>query len=198
MGRSLPLGAGRSVPESPLRSERGSVTLWMLGLSLLLLLFGGLAIDFWRALAIAAGAGRDRRLGLGGCRIGYRRRALSGNRRGRDRCGSGCRYRLVICCVPRRRLERSNCHHRPGWLRRSRCWWSTARLGAHGGVRRSDSAIDGHCGGHGAVPCYLVAVRRQPRVRTRSLHDRSDSGMTVRTGAAYPRIAFGCARSGVV
>ena len=52
MGRSLPLGAGRSVPESPLRSERGSVTLWMLGLSLLLLLFGGLAIDFWRALAL--------------------------------------------------------------------------------------------------------------------------------------------------
>ncbi len=52
MGRSLPLGGGRSVPESPLRSERGSVTLWMLGLSLLLLLFGGLAIDFWRALAL--------------------------------------------------------------------------------------------------------------------------------------------------
>jgi len=35
-----------------LRSERGSITLWMLGLSLLLLLFGGLAIDFWRALAL--------------------------------------------------------------------------------------------------------------------------------------------------
>ena len=52
MGRSLPLGAARSVPESPLRSERGSITLWMLGLSLLLLLFGGLAVDFWRALAL--------------------------------------------------------------------------------------------------------------------------------------------------
>ncbi len=52
MGRSLPLGARRFVPESPLRSERGSVTLWMLGLSLLLLLFGGLALDFWRALAL--------------------------------------------------------------------------------------------------------------------------------------------------
>lgn len=52
MGRSLPLGAGRSIPESPLRSERGSVTFWMLGLSLLLLLFGGLALDFWRALAL--------------------------------------------------------------------------------------------------------------------------------------------------
>ena len=45
-------GAGRSIPESPLRSERGSVTLWTLGLSLLLLLFGGLAVDFWRALAL--------------------------------------------------------------------------------------------------------------------------------------------------
>ena len=35
-----------------MRSERGSVALWMLGLSLLLLLFGGLAVDFWRALAL--------------------------------------------------------------------------------------------------------------------------------------------------
>lgn len=33
-------------------SDRGSVTIWMLGLSVLLLLFGGLAIDFWRALAL--------------------------------------------------------------------------------------------------------------------------------------------------
>jgi len=33
-------------------SDRGSVTIWMLGLSVLLLLFGGLAIDFWRALAV--------------------------------------------------------------------------------------------------------------------------------------------------
>ncbi len=33
-------------------SDRGSVTLWMLGLSILLLLFGGLAVDFWRALAL--------------------------------------------------------------------------------------------------------------------------------------------------
>jgi len=33
-------------------SDRGSVTFWMLGLSLLLLLFGGLSIDFWRALAL--------------------------------------------------------------------------------------------------------------------------------------------------
>ncbi len=32
--------------------ERGSVTIWMLGLSLLLLLFGGLALDFWRGLAV--------------------------------------------------------------------------------------------------------------------------------------------------
>lgn len=33
------------------RSDRGSVTLWVLGLSLLLLLFGGLALDYWRGLA---------------------------------------------------------------------------------------------------------------------------------------------------
>ncbi len=33
-------------------SERGSVTIWMLGLSVLLLLFGGLALDFWRGLAL--------------------------------------------------------------------------------------------------------------------------------------------------
>lgn len=31
-------------------SERGSVTIWMLGLSVLVLLFGGIAIDLWRAL----------------------------------------------------------------------------------------------------------------------------------------------------
>ncbi|MGH8914839.1 MAG: pilus assembly protein TadG-related protein [Acidimicrobiia bacterium] len=35
-----------------MRSDRGSVTLWTLGLSVLLLLFGGLAVDFWRALAL--------------------------------------------------------------------------------------------------------------------------------------------------
>ena len=35
-----------------MKGDRGSVTLWMLGLSLLLLLFGGVAIDFWRALAL--------------------------------------------------------------------------------------------------------------------------------------------------
>jgi hypothetical protein len=32
--------------------ERGSVTIWMLGLSLLLLLFGGLGLDYWRGLAL--------------------------------------------------------------------------------------------------------------------------------------------------
>lgn len=32
--------------------EKGSTTIWMLGLSLLLLLFGGLALDFWRGLAL--------------------------------------------------------------------------------------------------------------------------------------------------
>jgi Flp pilus assembly protein TadG len=35
-----------------MRSDRGSVTFWTLGLSVLLLVFGGLAIDFWRALAL--------------------------------------------------------------------------------------------------------------------------------------------------
>ncbi|MBW3667436.1 MAG: hypothetical protein KY394_07560 [Actinobacteria bacterium] len=35
-----------------MRSERGSVTIWMLGLSLLLLVFGGLSLDFWRGLAV--------------------------------------------------------------------------------------------------------------------------------------------------
>jgi hypothetical protein len=33
-------------------SERGSITIWMLGLSLLILTFGGLALDYWRALAL--------------------------------------------------------------------------------------------------------------------------------------------------
>lgn len=34
------------------RRDRGSVTVWMLGLSMLLLVFGGLALDYWRALAL--------------------------------------------------------------------------------------------------------------------------------------------------
>lgn len=33
-------------------AEKGSATIWMLGLSLLLLLFGGVALDFWRGLAL--------------------------------------------------------------------------------------------------------------------------------------------------
>lgn len=33
-------------------SDRGSVTIWVLGLSMLLLVFGGLALDYWRALAL--------------------------------------------------------------------------------------------------------------------------------------------------
>jgi hypothetical protein len=33
-------------------TERGSVVIWMLGLSVVLLLFGGLAIDYWRGLAL--------------------------------------------------------------------------------------------------------------------------------------------------
>jgi Flp pilus assembly protein TadG len=34
------------------QTDRGSVTIWMLGLSLLLLVFGGLALDYWRGLAM--------------------------------------------------------------------------------------------------------------------------------------------------
>lgn len=33
-------------------TDRGSVTIWMLGLTLIVLAFGGLAVDFWRALAL--------------------------------------------------------------------------------------------------------------------------------------------------
>lgn len=33
-------------------SDRGSVTIWVLGLSMLLLTFGGLTLDYWRALAL--------------------------------------------------------------------------------------------------------------------------------------------------
>ena len=33
-------------------TDRGSVTIWMLGLTMLLLLFGGLGLDFWRGLAL--------------------------------------------------------------------------------------------------------------------------------------------------
>lgn len=33
-------------------SDDGSVTIWVLGLSMLLLVFGGLALDYWRALAL--------------------------------------------------------------------------------------------------------------------------------------------------
>src|SRR5690606_15631971 len=54
-GRPVALGrpqrADRPVPEPPVSRERGTITMWMLGLSLLLLAFGGLAIDYWRALA---------------------------------------------------------------------------------------------------------------------------------------------------
>ncbi len=32
--------------------ERGSVTIWVLGLSILLLLFGGLGLDYWRGLML--------------------------------------------------------------------------------------------------------------------------------------------------
>lgn len=51
MGHGEPCRADRPLPEPGMRSDRGSVTIWTLGLSLLLLLFGGLALDFWRGLA---------------------------------------------------------------------------------------------------------------------------------------------------
>lgn len=35
-----------------MRRERGSAVIWLVGLTTLLLLFGGLAVDFWRALAL--------------------------------------------------------------------------------------------------------------------------------------------------
>ncbi len=37
--------------------DRGSVTFWVLGLSILILVFGGLALDFWRVLAVQRQAG---------------------------------------------------------------------------------------------------------------------------------------------
>ncbi|HEY5890635.1 MAG TPA: pilus assembly protein TadG-related protein [Acidimicrobiia bacterium] len=35
-----------------MNKERGSVTLWILGLTVVILGFGGVALDFWRALAM--------------------------------------------------------------------------------------------------------------------------------------------------
>lgn len=35
-----------------MRGEQGSITIWMVGLTLLILALGGLAIDYWRALAL--------------------------------------------------------------------------------------------------------------------------------------------------
>ena len=35
-----------------MRGDRGSATIWILGLSIVLLLFGGLSLDFWRGLMV--------------------------------------------------------------------------------------------------------------------------------------------------
>lgn len=35
-----------------MRNDRGSVTIWVLGLSMVLLLFGGLGLDYWRGLML--------------------------------------------------------------------------------------------------------------------------------------------------
>ncbi len=46
----VPGPAQRSL--APSVGDRGSVTIWVLGLSVILLTFGGLALDYWRALAL--------------------------------------------------------------------------------------------------------------------------------------------------
>lgn len=40
-----------------MNDDRGSVTIWVLGLTILILAFGGLALDFWRVLAVQRQAG---------------------------------------------------------------------------------------------------------------------------------------------
>lgn len=57
MGHTHPCRKHRSLSESRLRDDRGSVTFWVLGLSILILMFGGLALDFWRVLAVQRQAG---------------------------------------------------------------------------------------------------------------------------------------------
>lgn len=37
--------------------DRGSITFWVLGLSIMILMLGGLALDFWRVLAVQRQAG---------------------------------------------------------------------------------------------------------------------------------------------
>jgi len=40
-----------------MRDDRGSITFWVLGLTILILGFGGLALDFWRVLSVQRQAG---------------------------------------------------------------------------------------------------------------------------------------------
>ena len=40
-----------------MRGDRGSITFWVLGLTILILGFGGLALDFWRVLSVQRQAG---------------------------------------------------------------------------------------------------------------------------------------------
>src|SRR5690606_5356333 len=71
-GHCLPRRAGRRVSQPAMNGERGSVTLWMVGLVMVVLVVGGIAIDLWRGLiayqhlsslvdsvAVAAGSGID-------------------------------------------------------------------------------------------------------------------------------------------
>lgn len=55
-----PRNTDRSVPELRVTSERGTVTIWILGLCMMLFLLGGISLDLWRAFserrALAAAA----------------------------------------------------------------------------------------------------------------------------------------------
>lgn len=51
MGNPISYRKRRLVSEFGLNDDRGSVTLWVLGLTVIVLGFGGIALDFWRALA---------------------------------------------------------------------------------------------------------------------------------------------------
>ncbi len=41
-----------SRPATPARDERGTITLWMLGLCVAVLFLGGLSVDLWRVVAV--------------------------------------------------------------------------------------------------------------------------------------------------
>lgn len=51
MDFEVAFGDSRPISELGVRNDRGSVTIWVLGLTVMILGFGGIALDFWRALA---------------------------------------------------------------------------------------------------------------------------------------------------